>query len=70
VPAGRELAIANSFTTEACMRVAFGAQQLHGGAGVDLDHDLHFYFRRAKALELSFGSAQIHLEVLGDEIGL
>ncbi|MBW1684396.1 MAG: acyl-CoA/acyl-ACP dehydrogenase [Deltaproteobacteria bacterium] len=68
--AGRELAIANAFTSDACMRVAFGAQQLHGGAGVDLDHDLHFYFRRAKALELSFGSAPIHLEALESEIGL
>ena len=70
VPAGTELAIANSFTSEACMRVALGAQQLHGGAGVDLDHDLHFYFRRAKALELKFGSAPLHLEALEHEIGL
>jgi len=70
LPAGKELAIANAFTSEACMRVAFGAQQLHGGAGVDLDHDLHFYFRRAKALELSFGSAPIHLEALEREIGI
>ena len=70
LPAGRELAIANAFTSEACMRVAFGAQQLHGGAGVDLDHDLHFYFRRAKALELSFGSAPLHLEALETEMGL
>jgi alkylation response protein AidB-like acyl-CoA dehydrogenase len=70
VPAGRELAIANSFTTEACVRVAFGAQQLHGGIGIDLDYDLHFYFRRAKALELSFGSAPIHLEALEGEMGL
>jgi len=70
LPAGRELAIANAFTTEACVRVAFGAQQLHGGAGVDLDHDLHFYFRRAKALELLFGSSEIHLEALANEVGL
>jgi alkylation response protein AidB-like acyl-CoA dehydrogenase len=70
VPAGRELAIANAFTTEACVRVAFGAQQLHGGIGIDLDYDLHFYFRRAKALELSFGSAPLHLEALEREIGL
>jgi alkylation response protein AidB-like acyl-CoA dehydrogenase len=70
LPAGKELAVANAFTTEACVRVAFGAQQLHGGIGIDLDYDLHFYFRRAKALELSFGSAPLHLEALEREIGI
>jgi alkylation response protein AidB-like acyl-CoA dehydrogenase len=70
LPAGRELAIANAFSRDACMRVAFGAQQLHGGAGVDLDHDLHFYFRRAKALELSFGPAPVHLKSLEKELDL
>ncbi len=69
-PAARELAIAKAFTSDACQRVAFLAQQLHGGAGVDMDHDLHFYYRRAKALELNFGSAPIHLEALEKEIGL
>jgi alkylation response protein AidB-like acyl-CoA dehydrogenase len=69
-PAARELAIAKAFTSDACQRVAFLAQQLHGGAGVDMDHDLHFYYRRAKALELNLGSAPIHLEALEKEIGL
>ena len=70
LPAARELAIAKAFTSDACQRVAFLAQQLHGGAGVDLDHDLHFYYRRAKALELNFGSAPLYLEALEGEIGL
>jgi alkylation response protein AidB-like acyl-CoA dehydrogenase len=70
MPAARELAIAKAFASDACMRVAFGAQQLHGGAGVDLDHDLHFYFRRAKVLELRFGSAPDHLKALEGELGL
>ncbi len=61
LPAARELAIARAFTSEACQRVAFLAQQLHGGIGVDLNYDLHFYYRRAKALELRFGPAPIHL---------
>jgi alkylation response protein AidB-like acyl-CoA dehydrogenase len=70
LPAGTELAIANAFTSDACMRVAFGAQQLHGGAGVDLDHDLHFYFRRAKAIELKLGAAPVHLKALEAQLGL
>ncbi len=70
LPAAKELAIAKAFTSDACQRVAFGAQQLHGGIGVDLDYDLHFYYRRAKALELKFGSAPLHLQALEKEIGL
>lgn len=70
LPAARELAIARAFTNDACQRVAFTAQQLHGGIGVDIAHDLHFYYRRAKAMELRFGAAPIHLETVAQEIGL
>ncbi|MFN8543401.1 MAG: acyl-CoA dehydrogenase family protein [Candidatus Binatia bacterium] len=70
LPVGRELAIAAAFTTDACQRVAFGAQQLHGGAGVDVANDLHFYYRRAKALELQVGASATHLKALEERIGL
>jgi 3-oxocholest-4-en-26-oyl-CoA dehydrogenase beta subunit len=70
LPAAKELAIAKAFTSDACQRVAFGAQQLHGGIGVDLAYDLHFYYRRAKALDLKFGPAPLHLKALENEIGL
>ncbi len=70
VAAARELAIACAFTCDAGQRIAFGAQQLHGGAGVDVSNDLHFYYRRAKALELALGAAPRQLEVLEGLIGL
>ncbi len=35
-----------------------------------LSEGLHFYFRRAKAFELSFGSTPFHLETLEAEIRL
>lgn len=69
-PAARELSIAKAFTSDACQRVAFGAQQLHGGIGVDLDYDLHFYFRKAKAMELKHGPAPIHFRALESVLGL
>ncbi len=69
LPAEKEVAIAKAFTNAACQRVAFGAQQLHGGVGVDLDYDLHFYFRRAKAFELNLGVTPIHLETLEAGLG-
>lgn len=59
--AAREVAIAKAWTSDACQRVAYAAQHLHGGIGMDLDYDLHFYFRRAKAAELSLGVAAFHL---------
>ncbi len=70
LPAEREVAIAKAFANIACQRVALSAQQLHGGLGVDVEYDLHFYFRRAKAFELSFGSTPFYLETLEAEIRL
>lgn len=69
LPAEKEVAIAKAFTNMACQRIALSAQQLHGGVGVDLDYDLHFYFRQAKAYELSLGSTPFHLETLEAGIG-
>ncbi len=68
LPADREVAIAKGFANIACQRVAFGAQQLHGGLGVDKDYDLHFYFRRAKALSLTMGSTPYHLKTIEEGI--
>ena len=69
LPADREVAIAKAFGNIACQRVAASAQQLHGGVGVDKDYDLHFYFRRAKALASTLGSTPFHLKTLEAEIG-
>ena len=70
LPSTKEVALAKLITGKACQRVAFSAQQLHGGIGVDLDYDLHFYYRREKALELSLGTPAYHLESLADELKL
>ncbi|MCZ7631400.1 MAG: acyl-CoA/acyl-ACP dehydrogenase [Microthrixaceae bacterium] len=68
--AQREVSIAKAWISDACQRLAFGAQQVHGGVGVDLDYDLQLYFRRAKALELELGSAPQHRERVAATIGL
>jgi alkylation response protein AidB-like acyl-CoA dehydrogenase len=69
LPAGREVAIAKAFTNMASQRVAASAQQLHGGLGVDLDYDLHFYFRRAKSYDLNLGVTAHHMKALEAEFG-
>lgn len=68
--AWREVSIAKAWVSDAGQRVAFGAQQVHGGIGVDMDYDLQLYFRRAKALEVELGSAPQHRERLAPLIGL
>jgi alkylation response protein AidB-like acyl-CoA dehydrogenase len=66
VEADWEVSVAKYFTNKASQRVAFSAQQLHGGIGVSLEYDLHFYYRRAKAFELKFGPQALHLGKLGE----
>jgi alkylation response protein AidB-like acyl-CoA dehydrogenase len=69
LPAEREVAVAKAFASAACQRIANSAQHLHGGIGVDVDYDLHYYFRRAKAAELTFGSTPFHLKTIEAGIG-
>ncbi|MCG8632349.1 MAG: acyl-CoA dehydrogenase family protein [Desulfobacterales bacterium] len=57
----REAAVAKYYTNKAVSRVAFSAQQLHGGMGIDLDYSLHHYYKRAKAFELKLGTLNHHL---------
>ena len=64
LPADREVAMAKAWASDACQKVAFSAQQVHGGLGVDLDYDLNYYFRLAKSLELNLGSAAFHKRAL------
>jgi len=62
--AGREVAAAKVWTGEACQRVAYAAQHLHGGIGMDLDYDLHYYFEWAKSHELNLGTPWTHLSAI------
>ncbi|MBM3132829.1 MAG: acyl-CoA dehydrogenase [Chloroflexi bacterium] len=62
--AAREVSVAKAWTSEACQRVAYAAQHLHGGIGMDLDYDLHFYFQWAKAMDLNLGTAAFHLATI------
>jgi alkylation response protein AidB-like acyl-CoA dehydrogenase len=44
------------------------AVQIHGGIGVTWEHDLHLLQRRGKHCQLSLGSPDHHLEVIGDQL--
>jgi len=70
LPCTKEVAIAKAWIGEASQRIVALAHQIHGAIGVTIEHDLHFYTRRAKAAELAFGDADFYREVVAREMGL
>src|SRR5438874_9995881 len=54
--------IAKAFAADAYRRVAQGGIQIHGGIGFTWEHDMHLYFKRAKANEILFGDASYQRE--------
>jgi alkylation response protein AidB-like acyl-CoA dehydrogenase len=70
LPCTKEVAIAKAWIGEASQRVVALAHQIHGAIGVTIEHDLHFYTRRAKAAELAFGDANFYREMVAREMRL
>jgi len=70
LPCTKEVAIAKAWIGEASQRVFALAHQIHGAIGVTIEHDLHYYTRRAKGAELAFGDADFYREVVASEMGL
>jgi alkylation response protein AidB-like acyl-CoA dehydrogenase len=70
LPCTKEVAIAKAWTSQASQRVVALAHQIHGAIGVTIEHDLHYYTRRAKAAELAFGDANFYREVVAKEMAL
>jgi 3-oxocholest-4-en-26-oyl-CoA dehydrogenase beta subunit len=70
IPCTKEIAIAKAWATRAYQRVVDLSRQIHGAIGFTIDHDLQFYFRRAKASEATFGDANFYQNILAGEIGL
>ena len=70
LPADREVAMAKAWVSDAYQRVCALAHQSHGAIGFTKEYDLQLYSRRAKAAELMFGDADVHLEGVASSIGL
>jgi alkylation response protein AidB-like acyl-CoA dehydrogenase len=54
--------VAKALASDAYRRVAASGIQVHGGIGFTWEHDMQLYFKRAKASEVAFGSANFHRE--------
>lgn len=63
---GSELEEAASIAKAYCCEAAFFnagmALQMHGGVGFTWEYDVHLYFKRAKAAQVSFGDSTFHKE--------
>ena len=70
MPADLEAAMAKSWVSDAYPRICALGHQCHGAIGFTREHDLQLYSRRAKAAELMFGDADVHLEAVASMVGL
>jgi 3-oxocholest-4-en-26-oyl-CoA dehydrogenase beta subunit len=68
LPAAEAVSVAKLFAAEAGHRVVYAAQHLHGGMGFDTDYPLYRHYLWSKQIELTLGSASVHLARLGAAI--
>jgi alkylation response protein AidB-like acyl-CoA dehydrogenase len=64
LPSAREAAIAKAWAGQACKRIVHSAHQVHGAIGFTEDHILHYYTRRVRSYEFSFGDVTYNLEII------
>lgn len=62
--AATEISVAKARASDASRRVCLGGHAIHGGIGITRDSDMQIYFRQAKAMELAFGNAEYHRELI------
>ncbi|MCJ7523158.1 MAG: acyl-CoA/acyl-ACP dehydrogenase [Dehalococcoidia bacterium] len=70
LPATMDVAVAKSWTSDAYRRVTLLAHQIFGAIGFTMDHDMHLYYRRAKASEMMFGDSAFQRAIVSRELGL
>lgn len=68
LPAEVEVATAAFWAAEAGHRVAHTTVHVHGGVGIDTDHQVHRYFITAKQIEFAIGGATAALRVIGRDL--
>jgi alkylation response protein AidB-like acyl-CoA dehydrogenase len=62
--------MAKAYVSDAYRRAAGNGIQVHGGIGFTWEHDMHLYFKRAKASEVTFGDATYHRELVAQALDL
>jgi alkylation response protein AidB-like acyl-CoA dehydrogenase len=62
--------IAKAYTSDAYRHATGSGIQVHGGIGFTWDHDMHLYFKRAKASEVTLGDPTYHRELVAEALDL
>ncbi|MBW2086110.1 MAG: acyl-CoA/acyl-ACP dehydrogenase [Deltaproteobacteria bacterium] len=70
LPAAKEAAMAKSYTSAASNRVIKLGHQIHGAISYCDEHDMHLFYRKAKAASIAFGDTDHHLEKVAQHLGL
>ncbi len=70
LPAAMEVAMAKVQTGRAYQQATVLGHQIFGAIGFCMDHDMHLYYRRAKAGEILFGDSDFYREKIAQELGL
>jgi len=65
-----EASMCKAWVSDAYRKLVALGHQVMGGIGFMEEHDLHLYFKRAKAAELLFGDADFHRERVARDLGL
>jgi alkylation response protein AidB-like acyl-CoA dehydrogenase len=60
--APQAVSIAKTYASDAYREAGNLGIQVHGGIGFTWDHEIHFYYKRAKSSELMFGDSIFHRE--------
>jgi alkylation response protein AidB-like acyl-CoA dehydrogenase len=63
--AGLAARTAKAAASSACYQCGHGALQIHGGIGFTWEHDLHFWLKHGRALEMAYGTASDHRLAIG-----
>jgi alkylation response protein AidB-like acyl-CoA dehydrogenase len=67
-PFGKEASMAKLFASEAAMRAAGKAVQIHGGYGYTREFPVERYLRDAKLCEIGEGTSEIQRLVISREV--
>ncbi|MBT3312229.1 MAG: acyl-CoA/acyl-ACP dehydrogenase [Desulfobacterales bacterium] len=70
LPASMEASMAKSWVSNASRKVTFLGHQIHGAISFCDEHDMHLFYRKAKAAETAFGDGNYHLEKVAGQLGL
>jgi alkylation response protein AidB-like acyl-CoA dehydrogenase len=62
------VSMAKAWCNEAARRVVAHGQQIHGGIGFTKDYKIELYFRRQKWMELMWGDADYHRELVAAKL--